>query len=330
MASKAYKLEKINRRFRAYLELDDFILATVVVIMMVVALVLSLANISDYYLGFLADIFIFAIFGLGYNLLHGHTGLISFGHAGFFLVGAYAGALSLLYLADNAWLALATSLVVSAVYSLLVGFASVRIKGVYFALLTLAFSIIPYIAVRGPLSSVTGGVRGLQFPVAPNFVFDLTDQRQFFFFAIIAFVIVYVIKRFILRSSYGDCLRGIKDNEIKLEGLGYNTQRIKYLAVTISGTISGFAGFLQLLHSRAIAPEIGNYFISAKVIFASLIGGIGSIIGPLLGSFFWFLVEQFLVRPGFLEIILGAALIIVVLRLPSGFYSLIKKILKIT
>ncbi|MBA7712467.1 hypothetical protein ES703_121444 [subsurface metagenome] len=175
---------------------------------------------------------------------------------------------------------------------------------------------------------LTGGHRGIQFPVPPSFVFDLGNPRLFLLFALGAFIAVYLILRLVTRSSFGDCLTGVKDNETKLEGLGYNIRKIKYLAVTISGTISGFAGYLHLLHSRAIAPEIGYYFISAKVIFVSLIGGIGSLIGPLLGTFFWFLVEGFLIRPGFLEIILGVALIVVVLRFPAGFISLIQRIKK--
>jgi branched-chain amino acid transport system permease protein len=141
-------------------------------------------------------------------------------------------------------------------------------------------------------------------------------------------IVVYIILRIIINSSYGQCLKCIKDNELKLEGLGYNTRRLKYIAVTISGLLSGVAGYLHLLSNRSIFPELGLVFYSAKVIFVALMGGIGSIIGPLLGCFIWFFIEEFLVTPGFLEITLGIAFLIVILRLPTGIIGLFKRYMR--
>ena len=313
------------RRSKSHLLLDDWILAAILLLVILFSIAQQFLDFPVYYLKFLSNIIIFGIFALAYNLLHGHTGLISFGHAGFFIVGAYGGALGLLHVANNVWLGLLSCFVISAAFAFIVGFASVRIRGIYFSLLTLAFSMLPFLLVRTTLRSVTGGHMGIQFIAPPPFFFDLSDLRLFLFFSLGALVITYLILRLILEFSYGDCLRGVRDNEIKLEGLGYNTRRIKYLAVTISGTLSGFAGYLFLLSSLAISPSLGYYSTSAKVIFVSLIGGVTSIIGPLIGTFFWYVVEEFLVQPGFLEIILGAALIIVILRFPSGFVALIQR-----
>jgi branched-chain amino acid transport system permease protein len=309
---------------KARLSLDDMLLLAVVCMVAIFSITQHISDIPIYYLKFLSNVIIFGIFALAYNLLHGHTGLISFGHAGFFLVGAYGGALGMLYVAKDAWLGLLCCLFCSASFAFLVGFTAVRIRGIYFSLLTLAFSMLPYLLVRTSLRRLTGGHMGIQFIAPPAFFFDLSDLRLFLYFALGALVATYLILRAILDSSYGDCLRCVRDNETKLEGLGYNTRRIKYIAVTISGTLSGFAGYLFLLNSLAISPAIGFYFGSAKVIFVALIGGVSSITGPILGTFFWYLVEEFLVQPGFVEIILGAALIIVILRFPSGFIALIQ------
>lgn len=312
-------------QIRSYLSLDDWIMLVVVVFTLIFSVIQQFSGISIYYLKFLSNIIIFSIFAMAYNLLHGYTGLISFGHAGFFLTGAYGGALGILHVANNTWIGLIFCLVSSILFSFVVGFTAVRIRGIYFSLLTLSFSMLPYLLVRSTLRRLTGGHMGIQFITPPPFFFDMSNLRLFLFFALGVLVIVYLILSGIINSKYGDCLKCLRDNETKLEGLGYNTKRIKYLAVTISGTLSGFAGYLFLLNTLAISPAMGFYFESAKVIFVTLIGGIGSITGPLLGTFFWFLIDEFLVKAGFVEIVLGTALIIVILRFPSGFITLMKR-----
>jgi branched-chain amino acid transport system permease protein len=129
---------------------------------------------------------------------------------------------------------------------------------------------------------------------------------------------VYILLRFIITSPFGVSLRCIKENELKLSSLGYNAWWHKTLAVTISGTLTGFAGYLYLLKNLSISPVLGTYFISAKVVLCTLIGGLSTFVGPLVGVVVWFLIEEFLVQPGFLEIILGSALVIVILRFPQG------------
>lgn len=314
-----------ERLRRFHLEMDDKTLLGVIGGVIVFSIVQAVV-LPPYYLRFVSSILIFGIFGLAYNLLHGHTGLVSFGHAGFFLVGAYAGALTLEFTGYNVYLGLIACLVGSAIFAFVVGIIAVRIRGIYFAILTLALSMIPYYLIRDTFVGLTWGVMGWHLRgVIPLFFFDLGNPLLFLFFCLGVLIVVYIILRIIINSSYGQCLKCIKENELKLEGLGYNTRRLKYIAVTISGTISGVAGYLFLLNESSIFPELGLYFYSAKVIFVTLMGGVGSIIGPLLGTFIWFFIEEFLVTPGFLEITLGIALLIVILRLPTGIIGLFKR-----
>ena len=315
------KFEKL----RFHPKLDDKIFMTLIAVLVIYAIVQSITATQYYYLGFLSNVLIFGIFALAYNLLHGYTGLLSFGHAGFFIIGAYGGALAMSNASNNVWLGFLGSLGISAAFAFVTGFFSVRSRGIYFALLTLAFGMLPFLAINSPLRRLTGGSMGWHLIYAPPFFFDLSNKLLFFLFTVGISIAVYVILRIMINSPFGQSLKGIRDNELKLEGLGYNTRRLKYTAVTISGAISGVAGYLYLLLNLSISPSIGGYFISAKVIFVSLIGGVSGLVGPLLGTFVWFLIDEFLVAPGFLELTLGITLAVVILRFPGGIMGIFKK-----
>lgn len=298
--------------------MEDRIFAIIAAAVIAFAVSQPVLGFSPYYLSFVSNILIFGIAALAYNFLHGSTGLISLGTAGFYMVGAYGGALALRYLGNNFGLGLLGSLGTSAAFALIVGIVATRIRGVYFLLVTFAFSMLPWLLIRGPLSDITGGHTGIQIRILPPFFFDLHDPFLFLLFTAGTLIAVYIILRVIISSPFGLSLRCIKENELKLTSLGYNTWWRKTMAVTISGTLAGFAGYLFLLKNLSISPVMGSFFISAKVILVTLIGGFSTIVGPLAGTFVWFLIEGFLVKPGLLEIILGSALVVVVLRFPLG------------
>jgi branched-chain amino acid transport system permease protein len=234
------------------------------------------------------------------------------------MVGAYGGMLAIKYVGNNFGLGLLGALGTAAVFSFIVGAVASRIRGVYFFLITFGFSMLPYLLIKGPLREITGGHTGMHMRVLPPFVFDLRNPYAFLLFTLGMLIGVYILLRFIIASPFGTSLRCIKENEIKLSSLGYNAWWHKTLAVTISGTLTGFAGFLYLLKNSSISPVLGTYFISAKVVLCTLIGGLTTFVGPLVGAIVWFLIEEFLVQPGFLEIILGSALVVVILRFNQG------------
>ena len=301
-----------------HLPWEDRIFAIVIVAVIIFGASQSVLDFSPFYLNFVSNILIFSIAALSYNLLHGYTGLISLGSAGFYMVRAYGGALAMQSLGNNFGIGLLGALGMSAAFSLIVGSVATRIRGVYFLLITFAFSMLPWLLIKGPLRDITGGHTGMHLRIVPSFFFDIGDSSLLLFFTMGILSAVYILLRYIVNSPFGLSLRCIQENELKLSSLGYNTWWRKTLAVTISGTMTGFAGYLFLLKTLSISPVLGTYFISAKVILCTLIGGLNTFVGPLVGSFVWYLIEEFLVRPGLLEIILGAALVIVVLRFPAG------------
>ena len=298
--------------------MEDRIFAIIVMAVIAFAVSQWVLGASVYYLNVVSNMVIFGIAALAYNLLHGYTGLISLGNAGFYMVGAYGGLLALRYLGNNFGLGLLGSLGMSAAFALIVGIIATRMRGIYFLLVTFAFSMLPWILIRGPLRDITGGHRGTYLKILPPFFFDLHDPFPFLLFTLGTLIAVYIILRVIVRSPFGLGLMCLKENELKLASLGYNTWWLKTLAVTISGTLTGFAGYLFLLKNLTISPILGSFFISAKIILVTLIGGLSTLVGPLVGTFVWFVIEEFLVAPGLLEIILGGALVVVVLRFPFG------------
>jgi len=298
--------------------LEDRIFAIIIVALIIFAASQSVIGFSDFYLNFISNTLIFSIAAVSYNLLHGYTGLISLGSAGFYMVGAYGGALAMSSFGNNFGIGLLGSLGMSAALSLIVGLVATRIRGVYFLLITFAFSMLPWLLIKGPLRNITGGHTGMHLRITPSFIFDIGDPLLFFFFTLTMLITIYIVLRFVVNTPFGFSLRCIKENELKLSSLGYNTWWRKTLAVTISGTLTGFAGYLFLLKNLSVSPVLGSYFISAKVILCTLVGGFTTFVGPIVGSFVWYLIEEFLVQPGLLEIILGTALVIVVLRFPFG------------
>jgi len=233
-----------GRLRRFHLEMDDKIFLGVIGGVIVFAIAQSVLHLSSYYSFFLSKICAFAILSLAFNLLYGHTGLLSFGHGGFFLVGAYAGALTLEFTGGNVYLGFIVCIAASALFALVVGSLAVRLRGIYFAILTLAFSMLPYFLIRDTFRALTGGTMGWNFSVLPPFFFDLGNPFLLLLFTLGILIVVYIILRKIISSNFGQCLKCIRDNELKLQGLGYNTKRLMRNAVTISGSLGGLSGYL--------------------------------------------------------------------------------------
>ena len=298
--------------------IEDRIFAILVAVTAIVIAAQPVIGYSIYYVDFISNTLIFGIATISYNLLQGYTGLLSLGTAGFYIMGAYGGGLLMRYWGSNFGIGLLGALGMSGAFALFVGALATRVRGIYFLLVTFGFAMLPYLLIKGPLRAITGGHTGLHLGAPPAFIFDLNDPFLFFFFVWGLLIIVYIVLRLISTSPFGLSLKCIKENETKLSSLGYNTWLRKTLAVTISGTLTGFAGFLFLLKNLSISPVAGTYYISAKVVLCTIIGGLSTFVGPLVGTYFWYFIEEFLVAPGLLEIIMGVALVLVIARFPRG------------
>ena len=266
-----------------------------------------------------SEIWIFAIFGLGLNLLLGYTGLLSFGQATFFGSAAYVAGWLLKHHGINAFAALGIGVAVGAASAALVGYLCVKRSGLYFIMLTFALNQLFYF-VAYQWTSVTGGEDGMPGVPRPAFFgIDFKDPRNYYVFVSALFLGSLWIMRRIVGSPLGKILQAIRENETRAEAVGYNVARFKLLAFVIGGAFSGFAGVLYAMLFGIVPLEAIGFVASGNVVFATLIGGSGSLYGPIIGSvvFIW-LSESVSTLWARWPLLLGAAFVAVVLFFRGG------------
>jgi len=265
------------------------------------------------------EIWIFAIFGLGLNLILGYTGLLSFGQSTFFGSAAYVAGYLLKHYAINVFAALGVGIGVGALSALLVGYLCVQRSGIYFIMLTFALNQLFYF-IAYQWTTVTGGEDGMPGIGRPVlFGIDFRDPLNYYIFVSVLFLIsLWVMKR-VVESPLGKILQAIRENEVRAEAVGYNVPRFKLLAFVIGGAFSGLAGVLYAMLFGIVPLEAISFVFSGNVVFATLIGGSGSLYGPIIGSFvFIWLSESVSVMWARWPLLLGVAFVIVVLFFRGG------------
>jgi branched-chain amino acid transport system permease protein len=266
-----------------------------------------------------AEIWIFAIFGLGLNLLLGYTGLLSFGQSTFFGSAAYVAGYLLKHYAIGVFAALGIGVAVGAFSALLVGYLCVQRSGLYFIMLTFALNQLFYF-IAYQWTSVTGGEDGMPGVPRPAMLgIDFRDPVAYYVFVSVLFLLSLWLMKRIVESPLGKILQGIRENEVRAEAVGYNVPRFKLLAFVIGGAFSGLAGVLYAMLFGIVPLEAISFVTSGNVVFATLIGGSGSLYGPIIGSFvFIWLSESMSVVWARWPLLLGVAFIIVVLFFRGG------------
>jgi branched-chain amino acid transport system permease protein len=241
---------------------------------------------SDFYVALAIRIFVFALFLIGFDLLAGYAGLISFGHAMFFGTGAYTAALVLKHLTTSVWAALAASILVNALIGVVVGYFAIRAREIYFVFLTFAFSQFFYNFVS--TWEAVGAANGLPGVPKPTLGFgvDLADRTAFYYFALGIAAAGYLLARRIVRSTYGRVLVGIRENEERARFLGYDVTRCLRRAFVISGVYAGLAGSLLAADQSFVAPTLYYWSVSGEVLLMELLGGMGTLAGPVAGAAF--------------------------------------------
>jgi branched-chain amino acid transport system permease protein len=239
-------------------------------------------------------IMIFAIFALSLELLVGGTGLVCFGHAAFFGIGAYAAVL--LTPADGAaslaWL-LPAAVLLAAAYALAVGALSLRTQGVYFIMVTLAFAQMAYYVVHDtPLGGGTDGIYLNNKPVLGSLL-ELDKPLALYGFTWATLAAVFVFLAVLSRSRFGRALAGIRVNEQRMRATGFATYPYKLAAFVISGGIAGLAGFLFAVKDGFVNPELLSWHFSGSVLIMVILGGIGHLRGALMGAFAFALLQEF-------------------------------------
>lgn len=266
-----------------------------------------------------AEIWIFAMFGLGLNLLLGYTGLLSFGQSTFFGSAAYAAGWLLKHYGINVFLALGVGVGVGALSAAVVGYLCVQRSGLYFIMLTFALNQLFYFTAY-QWTTVTGGEDGMPgIPRPEMWGIDFNDPLVYYAFVSALFLLsLWGMKR-IVESPLGKILVAIRENEVRAQAVGYHAPRFKLLAFVIGGAFSGLAGVLYAMLFGIVPLESIGFVTSGNVVFATLIGGSGSLYGPVIGSFvFIWLSESMSTVWARWPLLLGLAFIIVVLFFRGG------------
>jgi branched-chain amino acid transport system permease protein len=262
------------------------------------------------------------------DLLAGFTGLVSLGHAAFFGLGAYTlWALSPDYAAASLWLSLPAAAGVAALGALVIGLLVLRSSGVYFIMVTLAFTQMFFYYVTGAKS--LGGSDGAYVYVKPDASllgvspFDLGKPLHFYFVVLALMAATYLLLRVILRAPFGRVVRGIRANEPRLRSLGYPTFRYKLASFVIAGALAGLAGYLDAAQFGFVNPDLFGWRLSGDVLMMVILGGMGTLHGPILGAFALVLLQDVLAgatRHWLLP--MGLFIILAVLGLPGGIGGL--------
>lgn len=231
-----------------------------------------------------SEMLIFAIFALGFDIVFGYAGLLSFGHAMFFGIGAYGTALILVKVVPSLFLALAVGIAVSLSVSFIVGLLSIKRRGIYFVMITLAFcQMLYFIAFKW--TALTGGDSGFHGVQRVSFgPVDLNSEITFYFFVLTLFLASALLAFRIVSSPFGRVLRSLKENEERAKSIGYNTDNFKLLAFMISAFFAALAGGLYALHLNFVPLDTLSIHTSGDVVIMALLGGIGTLYGPIFGA----------------------------------------------
>lgn len=295
----------------------------------VFSLLMAVPLANPYVQGLVAEILVMAIFAMSLDLLIGYTGLMSLGHAAFFGLGAYGTVLIGVHLGLNGWVAMAGSMLLSAVGALLIGFFCVRVTGVAFLMLTMAFAQLLY-SVGVKWRDVTGGTDGMGGFQRPSlFGYSLDDGMVLYYVVLAGFIVAFWLLMRLIRSPLGSVMVGIRENEQRMRSIGYAVPRYKLLVFVVAGTMAGFAGSLYAFLNAFVSPEVLSWHFSGDGIVMVILGGTGSIAGPAVGSAVFLLLRN--VVSSFNEYWLlwvGIAFVMCVMFMPTGLWGLARKALQ--
>ena len=288
---------------------------------------------------FATRILIMAIFAMSLNLLVGHAGLVSLGHAAFFGLAGYCLALSSpQYQAANFWISLPLAMMAAGALALVIGALVLRTSGIYFIMATLAFAQMLYFLLHD--TGIGGGSDGMYIYVRPDAglfgwrAFDLDKFGDFYFVVLALFLIVFGFIGVLRASLFGRVIAGIRVNEQRMRSLGFATFRYKLACFVIAGTLAGLAGYLAAAQFGVVNPDMLGWQLSGAVLMMVILGGMGTLAGPVIGAAAMLLLElglQSLPMAGVIDLgkhwqlPMGIAIVLVALYLPNGIARLLRR-----
>ena len=274
-----------------------------------------------FYIALATRILIFALAATSLNLILGFGGMVSFGHAAFLGVGAYTVVILSQMGVVDAWVAWPTAMVVAGLFALLIGAVSLRTQGVYFIMITLAFAQMMYYLVVS--FKAYGGDDGMSLPARSRIGFlDMSNDTHFYYVTLLACVAVLVLIARVLNARFGHVLQAIRENEVRMQSLGYAVFRYKLCAFVMSGSLAGLAGALLANQSGFVSPAMMQWSQSGMLMMMVILGGVGHLYGGVWGAIVFLLLEESLSHFTIhWQLGLGALLLMVVLLLPNGLTS---------
>jgi branched-chain amino acid transport system permease protein len=284
-------------------------------LLLIIAAFLAPTVLSEFYLSVLCEALVMSLMALSFNLLFGYMGQLSFGQAAFFGLGGYAVAMLLTKAHFNFWLSIVAAILVAGVIGLVVGIFCVRLRGIYFAVLTLAFGQLIFTIVF-KWHDFTGGDDGIQGVFPPEF---LKSPTAYYYFILLVFLVSALILWKIIHSPFGQTVVAMRENSERTEFLGIHIAKYQLIAFVIAAAFCGLAGAIWVPFYRSVAPSYLNWIKSGEPVMAAILGGQSVFLGPVLGmfviTFFHAWVLGFTV---YWPVVMGALILAIIFFLPGG------------
>jgi len=273
----------------------------------------------DFYVSFASRVMIYAIAATSLNLILGYGGMVSFGHAAFFGTGAYVVGVAMVHGLESAWITWPLAMLTAAAVGLLIGAVSLRTRGVYFIMITLAFAQMMFYVTVG--LKAYGGEEGLNLPHRSTLGLglDLKSDAAFYYTVLALLVLTqYLLHRLIL-ARFGHVVRAIRENEPRMETIGFPTYRYKLACFVIAAAVCGLAGALIANQTKYVNPNLLNWVVSGDLMIMVILGGLASRAGGVLGSATMLILDE-AISPytPYSKLYIGAVLLVVVLFAPRG------------
>ena len=279
---------------------------------------------------FATEILIWGLLAMSSDILIGYTGMVSFGHSAFFGLGMYGAAAALLTVKPpNLWLAVLYGLVGAGAVAIFVAYFSTRLRDIYFSITTLVFSQIFYVIIF-TWTDVTGGENGLTFRQPglglPGLGSVAFTPALLHWFVLAVVTLSCLLLRRVTQSPFGMVLQSIRENEPRTRAIGYAVERYKIVAVMLSGLFAGLAGVLYALQNKFAAPDFVFFIVSGEVVIFNVMGGVGTLVGPVAGAAFFLLLREGLSRYfEYYLIPVGIIFTLMVIFLPQGFLGFLRR-----
>jgi branched-chain amino acid transport system permease protein len=299
----------------------------------VVLALLSVAPLvlPEFWRRFATEILIWGLLAMSLDILIGYTGMVSFGHSAFFGLGIYGAAAALLTVRPpNLWLAILYGLVGAGAVAVFVAYFSTRLRDIYFAITTLVFSQIFYVIIF-TWTEVTGGENGLNFRQPPFSIPGIVSVAftpvTLHWFVLGVVTVSYLALRRVTQSPFGKVLQAIRENEPRTRAIGYHVERYKIVAVMLSGLFAGLAGVLYAIQNKFAAPDFVFFAVSGEVVIFNVMGGMGTLVGPVAGAAFFLLLREGVSRffTEYYLIPVGIIFTLMVIFVPQGLLGFLKR-----